>query len=84
MFDCHNIKNGVVFLIGDDAQSHMIANVAYCVNLYIQYGNNAIKPIQLQIDKERWEQNSDIDYYIEELKAHEPTAKLFDSDKNLI
>ena len=80
-----NIKHSVIALLGDYSQCGCkIQNLAHTINLYVQYGNHAIQPIQIQIDKQQWKSCDDDSYYINLLREHEVTATLYDANKKLI
>lgn len=79
-----NLKSGVIALIGNEIKEKIIDDIAYTIDLYIKYGNNSTKPIQIQIDKERWREISDEKYYIELLynQETERNAEIYDSQNN--
>lgn len=80
-----NIKHSVIALLGDYLQCDCeIQNLAHTINLYVQYGNHAIQPIQIQIDQQQWASCNDESYYINLLREHEVTATLYDASKKLI
>ena len=80
-----NIKKGIIALLGDYSQYDFpIQNLAHTINLYVQYGNHAIQPIQIQIDKQQWESCNNESYYINLLREHEVTATIYNADKKLI
>lgn len=80
-----NIKNGAIALLGDYFQCDCeIQNLAHTINLYVQYGNHAIQPIQIQIDQHQWASCQDENYYINLLREHEVTATIYNADKKLI
>lgn len=80
-----NIKEGAMALLGDYSQYNFsIQNLAHTINLYVQYGNHAIQPIQIQIDQHQWASCNDESYYINLLREHEVTATLYDANKKLI
>ena len=79
-----NLKSGVIALIGNEIKEKIIDDIAYTIDLYIKYGNNSTKPIQIQIDKKRWREISDEKYYIELLynQETERNAEIYDSQNN--
>lgn len=79
-----NLKSGVIALIGDEIEQYIIKNFAHKIDLYIKYGNNLTKPIQIQIDEERWREISDEKYYIELLynQETERNAEIYDSQND--
>lgn len=83
-----NLKSGVIALIGDEIEQYIIKNFAHKIDLYIKYGNNSTKPIQIQIDKKCWGEISDEKYYIKLLYNQERyyNAEIYDSnnDKRII
>ncbi len=80
-----NIRKGIIALLGDYSQHDSpIQNLAHTINLYVQYGNNAIQPIQIQIDQQQWVSCGDENYYINLLREHEVTATIYDANKKLI
>lgn len=80
-----NIKEGVIALLGDYSQcNYQIPNLAHIINLYVQYGNNAIQPIQIQIDQQQWASCNNESYYINLLREHEVTTTIYDANKKLI
>lgn len=83
-----HLKTGVIALIGDEIEHNIIKDFAHKIDLFIKYGNNSTKPIQIQIDKERWRKISDEKYYIELLYKQETerNAEIYDSnnDKKII
>ena len=79
-----NIKHSVIALLGDYSKCDcQIKDLQHIINLYIQYGS-AIQPIQIQIDKEQWENNNDEYYYIGLLEQHENHAEIYNENKELI
>ena len=63
------LETGVIAKIGESIKENPITNIAHTIDLFIQYGNNPIEPIQIQIDAERMEKkdkdnktSSDEDY----------------------
>lgn len=79
-----NLKSGVIALIGDEIEQYIIKNFAHKIDLYIKYGNNSTKPIQIHIDKKRWREISDEKYYIELLynQETERNAEIYDSQNH--
>lgn len=79
-----NLKSGVIALIGNEIKEKVIDDIAYTIDLYIKYGNNSTKPIQIQIDKKRWREISDEKYYIELLynQETEHNAEIYDSQND--
>lgn len=63
------LETGVIAKVGEAIKEPPIANIAHTIDLFIQYGNNQIEPIQIQIDAKRMEKkdkdnktSSDEDY----------------------
>lgn len=80
-----NIQRGVIALLGDYSKCDcQIKDLQHIINLYIQYNNRAIQPIQIQIDEEQWEHNQDEYYYIGLLEKHENHAQIYNENKELI
>ncbi len=86
------LEQGVIAKIGESINEKPIANMVHTINLFIQYGNNPIEPIQIQIDAERLKKKDDDgkpyldEYFIKLLydieTAHD--AQLYDLNKNKI
>ena len=53
------LEQGVIAKIGESINEKPIANMVHTINLFIQYGNNPIEPIQIQIDAERMEKKGE-------------------------
>ncbi len=83
-----HLKKGVIALIGNEIKEKSIVDIAHTIDLYIQYGNSSSQPIQIQIEKDCWTENSEEQYYIELLYRQEKyhNAIIYDSnnDKKII
>ena len=79
-----NIKHGAIALLGNSSEINcQIKNIEHTIELYIQYGNRPMQPIQIQIDSTRWEERSNEMYYINLLREQE-RAIIYDQNKQLI
>ncbi len=80
-----NIELGVLAILGDRTECNKhLKNLKHTIDLYIQYGNQPIQPIQIQIDDTRWEERSEEMYYVNLLREQEIGAAIYNSDKHLI
>lgn len=78
------LETGVIAKVGESIKENPIANIAHTIDLFIQYGNNPIEPIQIQIDEERWKKiDKDFIKLLYDIEtAHD--AQIYDSNKNKI
>ena len=78
------LEQGVIAKIGESINEKPIANMVHTINLFIQYGNNPIEPIQIQIDEERWKKiDKDFIKLLYDIEtAHD--AQIYDLNKNKI
>lgn len=78
------LETGVIAKVGESIKENPIANIAHTIDLFIQYGNNPIEPIQIQIDEERWKKiDKDFIKLLYDIEtAHD--AQIYDLNKNKI
>lgn len=78
------LETGVIAKVGESIKETPIANIAHTIDLFIQYGNNPIEPIQIQIDEERWKKiDKDFIKLLYDIEtAHD--AQIYDLNKNKI
>ena len=50
-------------------------------NLFIQYGNHPLQPLQIQVDKQSAKNQKDKLFYVSKLKETEINAIVYDDDK---
>lgn len=76
------LQEGVIALLGDYSTCEIqIKDLSMKFNLFIQYGNYPLQPLQIQVDKERASKHQDQSFYISQLKEIEITATVYDADK---
>lgn len=78
-----NFSRGAIAILGNNCHC-AIKNQEHCIDLFIQYGNQAIQPIQIQINEQQWSINDNEEFYINALKSQECTAKLYDVNQKLL
>lgn len=80
-----NIQAGVIALLGDNSLCNcQLKNLEHIIDLYIQYGNQPICPIQIQIDTTNWKKHPNDIYFIRLLYKQEDTAKFYNVNKEQI
>ena len=76
------LQEGAIALLGDYSTCGIkIKDLPLVFNLFIQYGNHPIQPLQIQVDKQRAKNQKDKLFYVSKLKETEINAIVYDDDK---
>lgn len=76
------LQEGAIALLGDYSTCGIqIKDLSLMFNLFIQYGNHPLQPLQIQVDKQSAKNQKDKLFYVSKLKETEINAIVYDDDK---